>query len=109
MRKWEQYRVHKHRLLVGIERGEHFADTRYLDLTLTEHSLFLHQEDVVSDSCVRVSVLVVVQANHIAFGDDVEEDGCQECKETDDTAEGTFQHQTLNTNARLQKDVWHHT
>lgn len=94
MRKWEQYRVHKHRLLVGIERGEHFADTRYLDLTLTEHSLFLHQKDVVGDSCVRVSVMVVVQANHIAFGDDMEEDGSQECEETNDTTEGPLQDKT---------------
>lgn len=103
----EQVRVHQQPRAVGVESGEHLADGRDPDLALVEHSLFFCEEDAVGDGGVGVSIWVVIQADHIAFGNEVEEDGGEEGEEADDSTESSLQGKALDSQSGLQEDLGH--
>lgn len=67
----EQVWVYQQPHVVSVEGGEHLADGWDPDLPLVEDALFLSEENIVGDGSVGVSVWVVVQADHVALGDDV--------------------------------------
>lgn len=83
--------------MAGIECGEHLADSWDSDMFLLKHILFFSEEYAVSNGSVGVCIWVVVQPDHIAFGDKMEEDGGEEGKETNDSTEGSLHGQTLDS------------
>lgn len=103
----EQVGVQQQPLLSCVDGGEHFTDCRDPDLLLVEHAPLLCEEDAVGDGRVGVCVRVVVQANHVAFGDEVEEDRSEEGEEADDSAEGGLQGKALHSYTSFQQDLGH--
>lgn len=103
----KQHWVYEHRLLLGIETSEHAAHIRDFHITLVKHGLLLHQQHVVRDSCVHVRLSVVIQAHHVAFGDKVEQNRCQEGEEADKTTERSLQRKAAQTDSRLCEDEGH--
>lgn len=103
----EQVWVYQKPQVVGVESGEHLADGWNPHLPLVEHALFLNEEDAVCDGSVDVSVWVVVQADHIALGDDVEEDRGEEGEEANDSTESSLHGETLDSYSGLQEYVGH--
>lgn len=76
--------------MVSVEGSEHLADRWDPDLPLVEHSLFFSEEHAVCDGSVGVTVWVVIQADHVALGDKVEEDGGEEGEEANDSTESSL-------------------
>lgn len=107
LRDGEHVWVHQHARLVGVEGGEHLADSWDPDLPLVEHSPFLCEEDAVGDGGVGVCVRVVVQADHVALGDEVEEDGGEEGEEADEATESDLQGEALDSESGLEENVGH--
>lgn len=107
MWEWEEVRVHQQPHPVSIEAGEHLAHGWNGDLPLVKAAPLLGEEDAVRHGSVRVSVCVVVQADHVALGDVVEDGGGEEGEEADDSAKHSLHGEALDTQSRLQQDVWH--
>lgn len=105
----EQHRVYEHRLLLGVETREHSAHVWDFHVALVKRGLLLHQQRAVRDSRVHVRLFVVIQAHHVAFGDEVEEDRSQEREEADKTAESRLHRKAAHADARLHEDEGHHT
>lgn len=103
----EHVRVYQQPHFVSIEGGEHLAYSWDPDLPLVEHTLFFSEEDAVGDGCVGVSVWLVVEADHIALGDEVEEDWGEEGEKSDDSTESGRQGKALDHQSGLQEGVWH--
>lgn len=97
MRNHEQVWVYKQPHVVDIEGSEHFADGWDLDLALVKNVLFFQEEDTVGDGSVGVFVRVVIQADHVALGYEVEEHRCEECKETNDSTESSLHGEALDS------------
>lgn len=93
----KQLWVHQKSKVVGVEGGEHLTDGWDPDLALVEHALLFSQEDAVGDGSVGVSVWVVIKANDIAFGDNVEEDRGDEGEEADAATECRLQGDALDS------------
>lgn len=91
---------------VSIEGGEHLADSWDLDLALVELPLHFSEENTVGDGSVSISVWVVVQADDVALGNEVEEDGGEEGKETDYSAESGLEGDALDSYSCFQEDLW---
>lgn len=105
LRDGEQVWVHKHSCLVSVEGGEHLADGWNPDLLLVEHGPFLDEEDVVGDGGVGVCVWVVVQPDHVALGDEVEDDGGEEGEEANKAAESNLHSEALDSKSSLEEHV----
>lgn len=103
----EKVWVYQEPHVVGIEGGEHLADSWDLDLLLVEHSPFFTEEETVCDGSVGIFVWVVIQAAHIAHGDEVEEDGGEEGEEADESTESSLHGKTLESKSGLHEDVGH--
>lgn len=88
--------VHKEPRLVSIEAGEHLANGWNGDLPLVKSVHFLGEEDAVRDGGVGVSVCVVIQADHIAFGDIVEDGRGEEGEEANDSTKNSLQSKALD-------------
>lgn len=109
MRYLEQHRVYQHGLLLGVETREHAAHVWDFHVALVKHGLLLHQQRAVGDGRVHVRLSVVIQAHHVAFGDEVEEDRGQEGEEADKTAEGRLHGEAVHADSRLGEDDGHQT
>lgn len=106
---WEgkEVRVHKEPLLVSIEAGEHLANGWNGDLPLVKFVHLLGEEDAVRDGGVSVSVGVVIQADHVAFGDIVEDGRGEEGEEANDSAKNSLHSKALDPQACLQQNLGH--
>lgn len=103
----KEVRVYKQPHVAGIECGKHLVDGRDSDMSLLKHFFFFSEEYAVGNGSVGVCNWVVVQPNHVAFGDKMEEDGGEEGKETNDSTEGSLHGQTLDSQPCLQQNVGH--
>ena len=103
----EQVWVYQHPRVVDIEGGEHLADVWDLDLALVKRVLFFHEKDTVGDGSVGVFVWVVIETDHVALGDEVEEDGGEEGEEADHATESGLQCEALYAESGLQEDLGH--
>lgn len=68
---------------------------------------FLGEEDAVCHGSVSVSVCVMIQADHIALGDIVEDGRGEEGEEAHDAAKNSLHGEALDTQSRLQQNLWH--
>lgn len=93
----EQVRVYQQTHVVSIEGGEHLAHIWDSDLTLVKHSLFFSEEDTVGDGSVAVCVWVVIQANHVAPSEKVEEDRSEKGEHANDSTESGLQGEALDS------------
>ncbi len=93
----EQVWIYQQPHVIGVEGGEHLADGWYPDLPLVEHDLFFSEENTVGDGSVGVPDWVVVQADHVALGHEVEEDRGQKGEETDDSTESSLHGEALDS------------
>lgn len=93
----EQVGVHQQSCVSSIEGGEHLADGWDLHLVLMEHLPLLREEEAQGDGGVGVGVWVMVQSDHVALSDIVEEDRGEEGEEADDAAEGSLQGDALDS------------
>lgn len=109
LREAEHVRVHQHPRVVGVEGGEHLAHRRYSDLLLMKKHPSLSQEEAVGHGGVGVPLGVVVQADDVTLGDQVQERGGKEGEEANDAAEGHLQGQALHSEAGLKEDLRHET
>lgn len=107
MRQVEQHGVHEHRLLLGVETREHAAHVWDLYVALMKPGLLLHQQRAVRDGRVHVRLFVVIQAHHVAFGDEMQQDRRQEREEADETAERHLHREAAHTEARPHEDEGH--
>lgn len=99
--------VHKEPHLVSIETGEHLANSWNCDLPLVKPVPFFSEEDTVCNRSVGVSVCVMVQANHIAFCEIVEDYRGDECEEADDSTKNCLQGKALHTQSSFKQNFWH--
>lgn len=83
--------------MASIEGGEHLADSWDPDIPLVKYTLFFSEEDAVCNGSVGVCAWVMVQADHVAFGDKVEEDRGEEGEEADDSTESSLHGETLDS------------
>lgn len=93
----EEVRVYQQPHVVSVKGGEHLAHVWDSDLTLVKHSLFFSEEDTVGDGGIGVCVWVVVQADHVALGDEVEDYGGEKGEEADDPTESGLQCEALDS------------
>lgn len=93
----EQVWVYQKPHVVSVEGGEHLADSWDSDLALVKHVLFFSEENTVGDGGVGVCVRLVVQADHVAFGDEVEEHGGEEGEEANDSTESDLHREALDS------------
>lgn len=103
----EQVRVYQESDFASIEGGEHLADSWDPDLALVELPLHFSEENTVGDGSVSISVWVVVQADHVALGNEVEEDGGEEGKDANYSAESGLEGEALDSQSRFQEDLRH--
>lgn len=92
----EQVRVYQQSNLASVKRCEHLADGRYFHLLLMEDGPFLHEKNIVCDGSVGVSVCVVVEADHVSLGDEVEQDGGEEGEEADESTKSSLHNEALD-------------
>lgn len=83
--------------MVSIKGGEHLADGWDPDLPLVEHILFFSEKDTVCDGSVGVSFWVVVQADHVALGQNMEEDGDEEGEHANDSTISSLNGEALDS------------
>lgn len=83
--------------MVSIEGGEHLADGGDPDLPLVKYVLSLSEKDAVCNGSVGVFVWVMVQADHVALCDKVEEDRGEEGEEANDSTESSLQAEALDS------------
>lgn len=93
--------------MVGIEGGEHLADVWNFNLPLMEHTLPFSEEEAVCDGSVGVSVWIMVQADHISFGNKMEEDGGEESEEANDSTKSSLYGKALDSKASFQNNLGH--
>lgn len=93
----EQVWVYQQPHVVSVKGGEHLADRWDPDLPLVEHGLFFSEKNTACYGSVGVSVWIVIQADHVALGDKVEEDGGDEGEEANDSTESNLQSQALDS------------
>lgn len=93
--------------MVSIEGGEHLADGWDPDLLLVKYVLFFSKKDAVCNGCVGVFVWVMVQTDHIAFGDKVEEDRCEEGEEANDSTESNLHPEAMDSYPSIKQNVGH--
>lgn len=103
----EQVWVDQEASLVRVEGGEHLADVWNQDIALVEHSLFLPQQRAVGDGGVDVGSGLVVQAQHVALGEIVQEPRSEEGEEGRDAAEAGLQGQVLACQHAVEQDLRH--
>lgn len=107
LRKLEIVWVHQQPCLTSVEGGEHPADRWDTDLTLVEHGFLFKHKSIVGDGSVHVAVGVVVQSDHVAFGEKMEKDGREEGKEAHATAKGHLNSQALDRKCSFEEDRRH--
>lgn len=67
----------------------------------------LGEEDAVCNGSVGVSVCVMIQADHVALGDIVEDGRGEKGEEADDAAKNSLQGKALDTQSCLKQNLWH--
>lgn len=107
LRDGEEVGVDEQSGSVGVERGEHLADVGQPHLALVEHGPLLSQENTVGHCSVGVLCRVMVQTDHVAFGDEVEHHGGEESKEANDSTEHGLQSPAVSPQSCVQEDVRH--
>lgn len=103
----EQVWVYQQPHAVSVKGGEHLADGWDPDLPLVEHGLFFSEKNTACYGSVGVSVWIVIQADHVALGDKMEEDGGDEGEEANDSTESNLQSKALDSYSSLHEDVGH--
>ena len=68
---------------------------------------FLGEEDAICDGSVSVSVCVMIQADHVALGDIVEDGRGEEGEEADSSAENSLQGKALGAQSRREQNLRH--
>lgn len=72
-----------------------------------EPAPFLGEEDAVCNGSVSVPVCVVIQADHVALGDIVEDGRGEEGEEADDSTKNRLHCKALDAQSCLKQNVWH--
>lgn len=107
LREREQVRVDQKPRLAHVEGREHLADVGDEDTLLVEDILFFTKQRAVSNGCVDICSRVVIQADHVALGEEVKKNGGQEGKEADDSTESSLHGEALASESRVEEDLRH--